>query len=90
MVAWRLMYHVGLVVVVVVPCVTAAQEEASAAQRISSSHGKRQAWEALFQLEYDMVLAILIMSVVALVWIRALYLHWTVQPVKDVYKPKYQ
>jgi hypothetical protein len=55
----------------------------------SFSHGKLQAWTALFQLEYDITVAIFVILAVLLVFLRALYRHLTVRPVKDVYKTKY-
>mmetsp|Transcript_10239 Transcript_10239/g.19650 ORF Transcript_10239/g.19650 Transcript_10239/m.19650 type:complete len:94 (-) Transcript_10239:202-483(-) len=62
---------------------------AETAERISTTGGKVRAWDALYRMEYDIVLAVGVVMVILLLWLRALYLHLTVKPVPDKYKPKY-
>ena len=48
-----------------------------------------RAWQALYQLDYDIVLAVTVVVVIFLIWMRSMYLHYTVKSVPDKYKPKY-
>lgn len=52
-------------------------------------HGRVQAWDALFRMDYDITLALLLIVAGIVAWGRAVYQHWTVVPKPDQYKTKY-
>jgi len=59
------------------------------AERISYGGGKIRASDALYRLDYDIVLAVGVVIMILVLWLRAMYLHVTVKSVSDKYKPKY-
>lgn len=61
------------------------QKVSATAERVHGGGGR----DALFRMEYDMVVSLAVMLVVFVLWVRAAYQHWTVQPKPDKYKPKY-
>ena len=67
----------------------ATDEGASARIRVEPIGHLSSSWEALFRRDYDVVLALSVIMVVMILWIRALYQHWTIIPRPDTYKVKY-
>ena len=66
-----------------------ATDEGASAIRVEPIGHLSSSWEALFRRDYDVVLALSVIMVVMILWIRALYQHWTIIPRPDTYKVKY-
>lgn len=67
----------------------APDPQISGAERVVVKGGKIRAWDALYRVDYDIALAVGLVFIVILLWLRAIYLHFTVRSKPDTYKPKY-